>query len=760
MNMLKKKRLITAALPYVNNIPHLGNLIQVLSADVYARFCRSRGYETRYICGTDEYGTATEARAHAEGLSPQALCDKYFIEHKNIYQWFNISFDIFGRTSTVMQMKIVQELFRDVYDAGYITSRVQKQLYCENTNMFLADRYVCGICPKCAYTEARGDQCEKCGSLLDSLELINPKSAIDGSTPIVRETKHLYLNLPKLLPHLRTWIAESENKDTWSKNAIKMTEAWIRDGLKERAITRDLKWGIPVPLEEFTNKVFYVWFDAPIGYISITASLINAWQEWWHKPDAVELVQFIGKDNIPFHTVLFPCTLLASEIAHENKGSAQKWTKMHRISSTEYLNYESGMFSKSRGVGVFGNDAIATGIPATMWRFYMMYNRPETSDYTFTWSNFQESVNGELINNLSNLCNRTFTFIHKNCDATIGEVDMHNTEIADIWKEIVNRELAITALMEQVELRKAYREIFMLCSFGNKLFQDNEPWNLKKTDVPRMKQLLHTLAYLIRDIAILIEPFTPSMARNISEQLGLSSVPLWQEMAAFSKNDFTRAPLHTISKPSLLCKRLEDAAIAYLQNKFSGLQEDKNNRKPTTQDTTSNNEIPTHAADEFAAQVSLKAAKVLQVENHPNADSLYVLILDDGTENKRSIVSGLRNYYQIDELIGKIIIVVANLKKATFRGVVSNGMLLAASSNIDEENEDVEVLFLPENISPGTAVIPQGTNARKEYHNLKASAFFSYPLCTKNNTAFLGETPLVVEGKLVYTQRIAKGSIG
>ncbi len=765
--MHKKKRLITSALPYVNNIPHLGNLIQVLSADVYARFCRSRGYETLYICGTDEYGTATETRAREEGMSPKELCDRYFVEHESIYKWFTISFDVFGRTSAPVQTEVVQGLFREVHEAGYITSHVQKQLYSEEANMFLADRYVCGTCPKCGYEGARGDQCEQCGALLDSLELVNPKSAIDGSTPVVRETEHLYLNLPKLLPRLNAWIAQTQESGGWSKNAMKMTEAWIRDGLKERAITRDLQWGIPVPLEGFESKVFYVWFDAPIGYVSITASLTDDWRQWWHKPEDVELVQFIGKDNIPFHTVLFPCTLLASEHAQEEQGSNQKWTKLHRISSTEYLNYEGGMFSKSRGVGVFGNDAIETGIPADMWRFYMMYNRPETSDYTFTWSDFQESVNGELINNLSNLCNRTFTFIYKNCGAVVGELDMSDAETKGIWDEVVRREKLITELMEQAELRKAYREIFMLCSLGNKLFQDNEPWKLKNTDPPRMQNLLNNLVYVIRDLAVLIEPFTPTMAQSISEQLGFEAVPTWQSIAAYAQEGFASAPVRAVAKPALLFKRLEDETIADLKERFSGSQEERKERETTAQKNNTRGAAGGAQGDaavdvvaDFVKRVSLKAAKVRAVQPHPNADSLYVLDLDDGTEAGRSIVSGLRKHYKEEELVGKTIIVVANLKKASFRGVVSNGMLLAASTESDEGAEELEVLFLPEDVAPGTAIQAEGTQQQEEYTNLKASAFFAYPLGVKEHSVCVDATPLVVRGTAIRTQRIAQGSVG
>ncbi|MFA6507146.1 MAG: methionine--tRNA ligase, partial [Treponemataceae bacterium] len=407
-----KPRLITSALPYVNNVPHLGNLIQVLSADVFARFCRLRGYETLYVCGTDEYGTATETRAAEEGITPRELCDRYHALHAGIYSWFGIAFDKFGRTSTPLQTEIVQDIFKKLDSAGFIVERTIEQLYCDSCTRFLADRYVRGTCPHCGYTDARGDQCESCGKLLDPTELKEPRCSSCGKAPKPKSTKHLYIDLPKIKPVLEAWIKDASVKGFWANNAIQMTQAWIRDGLRERAITRDLKWGIPVPKAGYEDKVFYVWFDAPIGYISIAANYAADkgldWKafldSWWKNPAEVDLFQFIGKDNIPFHTVIFPSSLL---------GSGEKWTLLYHMSSTEYLNYESGKFSKSKGVGVFGTDIMESGIPADVWRFYVFYNRPEKSDALFTWKDFQEKVNGELIGNLGNLVNRTLTFVSR-----------------------------------------------------------------------------------------------------------------------------------------------------------------------------------------------------------------------------------------------------------------------------------------------------------------------------------------------------------
>jgi methionyl-tRNA synthetase len=505
---MNNKRLITSALPYVNNIPHLGNLIQVLSADVFARFCRLRGYETLYVCGTDEYGTATETKALEEGVTPKELCDRFHAIHRDIYDWFTISFDKFGRTSTPEQTAVTQEIFLKLDEAGYIREQETSQLYCVKCRRFLADRYVRGQCPACGYGDARGDQCEDCGKLLDPTELVNPRCGVCGSAPEPRTTKHLYIDLPAILPKLEEWMNEASVRGFWANNAIAMTRSWIRDGLKERCITRDLKWGIPVPKEGFRDKVFYVWFDAPIGYISITATHTADWERWWKNRDEVELFQFIGKDNIPFHTVIFPSSLL---------GSGEPWTMLHHMSSTEYLNYEGGKFSKSKGIGIFGSDAMETGIPADVWRFYIYYNRPEKSDALFTWKDFQEKVNGELIGNLGNLVNRTLTFVDRFYDGTVPEAPV----VPELWNEAKRLETEITEHLERAELRDGFRAIFLLSSLGNKAFQDGEPWKNRTAYPERTNSLIRTLTLLIRDLCVLTEPYIPTTAERISKFLGI-----------------------------------------------------------------------------------------------------------------------------------------------------------------------------------------------------------------------------------------------
>ena len=731
---MNKKRLITSALPYVNNIPHLGNLIQVLSADVFARFCRNQGYETLYVCGTDEYGTATETRALQEGVTPRELCDRYHAIHTDIYEWFEIAFDKFGRTSTPEQTAIVQDIFLKVDAAGYIREAEIEQLFCKTCDRFLADRYVHGTCPHCGYEDARGDQCEHCGKLLDPTELKNPSCGVCGNQPVIQSTKHLYLDLPKVLPKLESWMDEASVDGFWARNAIQMTKSWIRDGLKERCITRDLKWGIPVPKEGYENKVFYVWFDAPIGYISITATHTDDWEQWWKNPEEVELFQFIGKDNIPFHTVIFPSSLLAS---------GDPWTMLHHMSSSEYLNYEGGKFSKSKGLGVFGTDARDTGIPADVWRFYIFYNRPEKSDAMFVWKDFQEKVNGELIGNLANLVNRTLTFIKRFFGSALNEDIPMIQEIVD---EITTREKTIIDHLEHAELKDGLREIFVLSSYGNRMFQAGEPWKSKDTDPMGTAGLLRTLLYLIRDLGILIEPYMPQTSRKILGFLGVDQAS-WKLLGDFSQ------PIH-LNDSEILFSKLEDDHIENLRERFAGTQEERKMK----------DSIEQQVAQKFNQTVDLRVAKITDIQRHPEADKLYIEQLDLGNGEVRQIVSGLVPFYEEEDLLGRQIIIVYNLKPAKLRGTKSEGMLLAASSGERGSGDEiVEVLFV-DDAKPGDRVaindmpIPDGALSR-----IKVDEFFEVPLYVKDHIVEVAGSSLGVVGLdqgTIRTKRVKEGSVG
>jgi methionyl-tRNA synthetase len=741
-----KRRLITSALPYVNNVPHLGNLIQVLSADGFARFCRLRGYDTLYVCGTDEYGTATENKAVEEGISPRELCDRYHALHADIYRWFAIDFDFFGRTSTPVQTEIVQDIFKKLDANGFIKEHTIEQLHCASCDRFLADRYVRGVCPHCGYAEARGDQCELCGKLLDPTDLKEPRCARCGSTPALESTKHLYIDLPHLKPRLEAWIKDAAAKGFWAYNAVQMTQSWIRDGLRERAITRDLKWGIPVPKAGYEEKVFYVWFDAPIGYISITGNLGARngadWRAfvdtWWKNPEETELFQFIGKDNIPFHTVIFPSSLL---------GTGDRWTLLHHVSSTEYLNYESGKFSKSKGVGVFGTDVMETGIESDLWRFYMFYNRPEKADALFTWKDFQEKVNGELIGNLGNLVNRTLSFASRYYGGAIPQRSGN-----PVFREALRGyETRITEKLERAELRDAFRAIFELSSFANKSFQDGAPWRARTEDPPASETLIHDLCYAVRDIGVMIRPYMPNAAEKILSFFGLTFGERgvsWCDIGADQG-------LREVVKSEVLFTRLEDEKIAGLREQYAGSQKERAAHDPFVLEEGEGETVP--EAPRFGDLLDLRVARIVKAERHPKADKLFILTLEIiGSE--RVIVSGLVPHYEVEDLLGKRVILAYNLKPAKLRGVESRGMLLAASERDPEGNEIVEVLDAGD-APTGTPVWLSGQKMGHPPAEITIETFLSVPLEVKNYRVESGGAALTVLGKPLYTAIIENGEV-
>lgn len=734
-----KKRLITSALPYVNNVPHLGNLTQVLSADVFARFCRLRGYETLYICGTDEYGTASETRALQEGVSPRELCDKYHEIHKEIYKWFNIDFDYFGRTSTEKQTEIVQHIFNEVDKNGYITEKEMSQLYCPHCKRFLADRFVTGECPHCHSEGAKGDQCDKCGKLLNPTELINPKCSVCSTEPELRKTKNLFLNLPKALPLLNAWIEKASKEGFWAKNAVQITSSWIRDGLQERCITRDLKWGIPVPKPGFEDKVFYVWFDAPIGYISITANYTDDWKRWWQSPEDTELFQFIGKDNIPFHTVIFPSSLLAT---------GEKWTMLYHMSSTEYLNYEGGKFSKSQGIGIFGNDVESTGIKADVWRFYMFYNRPESSDFTFSWKDFMDRVNKDLIGNLSNLVNRTLSFISRFYEGKI-ENPVYDEDLVAVIKK---KEEEITDLLEHAEERDAIRAIFALSDLGNKTFQESEPWKKRTENPEEAVRVLSTLYQLISDIAVMISPYLPETGEKILSFLGHEGKK-WDEIGKFER------PVE-VKNLELLFSKLDEKFIDSLKERFSGSQKEREEKKEKSKENNDKMDENLSITEQFKKKVILKVAHINSVEKHPGGDKLYILKLDAGEEEERQIVSSIVPFYKKEELEGRNIVIVSNLKPANFRGVKSYGMLIAASDKNDESHETCEVIFADDLPVGAVLEFDNQEEVEKITTYLKPDHFFALPMKTVNGEICVEGKPLGYNGVHIRAYKYTDGNVG
>lgn len=729
----KRNILITSALPYVNNVPHLGNIIGcVLSADVYARYCRMRGYNTLYICGTDEYGTATETKALEEGCSPKEICDKYHAIHKEVYKWFNISFDEFGRTSSPQQTEVCQAIFQKLLENNWLSENTMQQLYCDTCKRFLADRLVEGNCPTpgCNYDSARGDQCEKCGKLLNPTELLEPKCKVCRNTPRIRDTDHMFLELPLLKDRLEEYISRMSVAGGWSQNAIQATNAWLREGLKPRCITRDLKWGVPVPHEKFKDKVFYVWFDAPIGYVSITSCHTPEWEKWWKNPENVELYQFMGKDNVPFHTVIFPSTLL---------GTGENWTMMKTISVTEYLNYEAGKFSKSKGVGVFGNDVKDTNIPVEVWRYYLLTNRPEVSDTLFTWSDLQAKLNSELLSNLGNFVNRVLSFIAKDPASGYGSVipdapgaDSHSLTKA-LGEKVGNYAEQYVEAMEKVKLKQGLKIAMSISGEGNAYLQESQFWKLYKEDRPSCDVVMKTSTGLVYLLACLLEPFMPSFTLEVLKQLNL---PLEAQISlSDEKGDVERAKRpweiipagHRIGTPAPLFKELKDEEVEFYREKFAGSQADRivkaeaeakkiseklketkiSDGKAAKKDKTKKSaEAKPKASAPAEAEISIsrldiRVGLITKAQKHPDADSLYVEEIDVGEPQPRTVVSGLVKYIPLEEMQSRKVCVLCNLKPATMRGIKSQAMVLAASNN---DHTKVELVEPPEGASVGERV--------------------------------------------------------
>ncbi|QDZ19898.1 methionine--tRNA ligase [Chloropicon primus] len=780
--------LITSALPYVNNEPHLGNIIGcVLSADVYARFCRARGYNTLFVCGTDEYGTATETKAFQEKMTCQEICDKYHALHSKIYKWFGILFDEFGRTSTNRQTRVAQEIFNQVHSNGKIHEESMEQLYSEALGRFLADRLVEGTCPKCGYEDARGDQCDNCGSLLSTTELIKPRCKLTGTEPKMETTNHLFLNLTEVEQRLQDWIdwrgkgkgeeSESQKKKSgmWSANCQRVTDTWMKEGLRPRCITRDLKWGTPVPLEGFTNKVFYVWFDAPIGYISITASLFAkrmqnqkhgapttigegenddeescygenaAWRQWWQAGDSeqatngskkpkVELIQFMGKDNIPFHTIMFPSTLIGtSKTPEENP-----WTLMKSISVTEYLTYEGDKFSKSRSRGVFGSDAEATGIPADVWRYSLLSSRPEASDADFKWQDLANRCNGELLANLGNFVNRTLSFAHARFNGHFPSLEdmwgpdaaeqkkdsdpaenKYDDELGEAVQPLVKKYIEA---MEKMQMREAIRLILACSKAGNQFFQEKEPWVLMKDESTRClcARVIASCVGLVRIVACLMQPFMPTTTARILKQMKLpqTSYAIDAQLLLGARYPSRLVPLNThIDKPEVLFEAISEDKMKEMKEKFAGAEskdgdaaakKKADKKKKAAEKKAAGKPKPPTNTNIDVSRLDLVVGRLAKVWRHPNADSLYVEEIDLGEAKGgvRQVVSGLVGKIPLEEKVGSHVVVVANMKPSKMRGESSQAMVLAAFDKNDASK--VELVMPPEGSKAGDKVFANG----------------------------------------------------
>lgn len=500
--------LITCALPYVNNIPHLGNLVPIISADVYSRFLKKNGIKAIYICATDEHGTRTELEAKKQQRSPAEYCLDLHEKIKSIFEWFNIDFDYFGRTSDIENHHMTQHIFKKLYEKGYVFSDSLVQLYCSTCGIYLPDTFVLGICPYCNTPDANGDQCDVCGKFLDPVELVEPRCKTCGNIPEKRESRHLFLDLPKLSPLIEQWLL---TKKEWQGIIMQLPLSWIKKGLKSRCITRDLEWGVRVPLEGYENKVFYVWFDAPIGYIGSTikwAEKNNAdWKNWWKNEDT-KLIHFLGKDNVPFHTLMWPGSLL---------GADDGFNLPYYISANEYLNYEGGHFSKSRNRGIFSNDITRMEFPEDFWRFYVIRKRPEKADTDFSWEDFASVVNTDLIQNFANYVNRTLKFTYKN----YGCIPSEYGYCLKTLESTAETEHRIKESFFNANLRTALNHIMELCDAANRYYQEKEPWSVIKKDDREARKIVFTSILLLEKIMNYLDPVIPDTCEKIRTCLGI-----------------------------------------------------------------------------------------------------------------------------------------------------------------------------------------------------------------------------------------------
>ncbi|KAI0710221.1 methionyl-tRNA synthetase [Earliella scabrosa] len=568
--------LITSALPYCNNVPHLGNIIgSTLSADVYARYSRTRNRRTLYICGTDEYGTATETQALKEGLTPRALCDKYNALHVETYKWFELSFDHFGRTSTPLHTEICQGIYKNLAKNDHLERLEKEQTFCEGCNKFLADRFVEGTCPHCGADDARGDQCDVCGRTLDAVELINPRCLVGKThTVTTRTTAHMYVRFNQLQPRTEEWIKKSWKEGKWSPNAVingegKLIDARLKDGLRPSPVTRDLTWGVPVPHVDGTqhegmeSKVLYVWFDACIGYPSITANYTPEWQKWWFDQKNVRLYQFMGKDNVYFHVIYFPSVQL---------GDGRPWTMLHHLSTTEYLNYEGGKFSKSHNRGVFGPAAKETGIPPSVWRYYLISTRPETADAMFSWADCIAANNNILLNNFGNFINRALKFVTSQYGSVIpdsgdapGPYSPNDETDAEFVTDVNNLLKEYIDNMDGVKLRAGLHTVMAISARGNLYLQASGLNKQLMTENPkRCAQVVSRALNLIYVLSALIHPFMPSTEAAMLTQLNAPARAVPEVFA----NDLLAG--HTIGTPEHLFKRIDEKMADVWRDKFAG----------------------------------------------------------------------------------------------------------------------------------------------------------------------------------------------
>ena len=662
---MKKRNLITCALPYANGPVHIGHLAGVyVPADIYVRYLRMRGRETLFVCGSDEHGVPITMAARKEGCSPQDIVDKYHAMIKQSFADFGMTFDIYSRTSSATHHRYAAEFFRKLYEEGKFIEKESEQFYDPEAKVFLADRYIVGTCPKCGSEGAYGDQCEKCGSTLSPDELINPHSKVSGAEPVKKLTKHWYLPLNEYEPWLREWILEGHKE--WKSNVYGQCKSWLDGGLQPRAVSRDLDWGVPVPVEGAEGKVLYVWFDAPIGYISNTIELLpDSWEKWWKSEDT-RMIHFIGKDNIVFHCIVFPSML---------KAYGDGFILPENVPANEFLNLEGDKISTSRNWAVWLHEYLQDfpGKQDTL-RYVLTANAPETKDNDFTWKDFQTRHNSELLAIFGNFVNRAVVLTHKyfgGCVPAPGELQ-------DIDKEALAQipvlKQSIEDNLETFKFREALREAMNLARVGNKYISDTEPWAVAKTDMERTATILYTSIQLCASLSVAFAPFLPFSVEKLNRILNIQPLG-WDD---FGRSDLLPVG-HKLNQAELLFSKIEDAEIEKQVKRLADIKAAREAAEKAAAAAAAPKVEPAKEActfDEFV-KMDIRTATVLAAERVPKTDKLLKLTIDTGLD-QRTIVSGIAQYYTPEEMVGKQICILANLQPRVIRGIESKGMILMA----------------------------------------------------------------------------------
>jgi len=667
-----KRYLVTSALPYANGPVHLGHLAGVyIPSDIYVRYLRLRHRDVVWVCGSDEHGVPITLKAKKEGVSPQQVVDKYHNIIKTSFAEFGISFDIYSRTSNKVHHETSSGMFKHIYDQNGFIEETTEQFYDDEAKQFLADRYIVGGCPKCDNENAYGDQCEKCGSTLSPNELRNPKSAISGSVPIKKSTKHWFLPLDKWENWLKEWILEGHKE--WKPNVYGACKSWIDGGLNPRAVSRDLDWGVPLPIPGTEGKVLYVWFDAPIGYISATKELRpNDWEKYWKDKDT-KLVHFIGKDNIVFHCIIFPVMLKSSGfILPEN------------VPSNEFLNLEGDKISTSRNWAVWLHEYLEDFKgKQDVLRYVLTANAPETKDNDFTWKDFQARNNNELVAILGNFVNRCIVLTHKYFEGKVPQLNTLTDYDKQVLAEIPKLRKNIENQIENYHFRDAQKDLMNLARLGNKYLADTEPWNTIKTDENRVKTVLNISLQIIANLAILGEPFLPFTSAKLLEFLNMPKTD-WESAG---KSDILPTG-HLINKAGLLYEKIEDEVIEKQLDKLKSTKpmETKENEIDTEKKVIVSPQKPNIAFDDFA-KMDIRIGTILEAERVPKTDKLLKLLIDTGID-KRTVVSGIAEHYKPEECIGKQVTLLANLEPRKLKNIDSQGMILLA------ENSEGKLVFV------------------------------------------------------------------